>query len=83
MVEVAAPEFDDDVLIIGSGFGGSVSALRLTETGYRVGVIVIKSVPLALHVQAQGDSQSKLLSLIQHTAVDHVPCTQRIATTRC
>ena len=31
--------FDFDVLIIGSGFGGSVSALRLTEKGYRVGVI--------------------------------------------
>lgn len=28
-----------DVLIIGSGFGGSVCALRLTEKGYRVGVI--------------------------------------------
>jgi cholesterol oxidase len=32
-------EPDYDVLIIGSGFGGSVSALRLTEKGYRVGVI--------------------------------------------
>ncbi|MGO3325970.1 GMC family oxidoreductase N-terminal domain-containing protein [Gordonia sp. (in: high G+C Gram-positive bacteria)] len=30
---------DFDVLIIGSGFGGSVSALRLVEKGYRVGVI--------------------------------------------
>ncbi|NMO01001.1 GMC family oxidoreductase [Gordonia sp. TBRC 11910] len=28
-----------DVLIIGSGFGGSVTALRLVEKGYRVGVI--------------------------------------------
>ncbi|KQY56554.1 MULTISPECIES: GMC family oxidoreductase N-terminal domain-containing protein [unclassified Nocardioides] len=28
-----------DVLIIGSGFGGSVSALRLTEKGYKVGVL--------------------------------------------
>ncbi len=28
-----------DVVIIGSGFGGSVSALRLTEKGYRVGVL--------------------------------------------
>lgn len=30
---------DYDVLVIGSGFGGSVSALRLTEKGYRVGVV--------------------------------------------
>jgi cholesterol oxidase len=28
-----------DVLIIGSGFGGSVTALRLAEKGYRVGVV--------------------------------------------
>jgi cholesterol oxidase len=32
-------QFDFDWLVIGSGFGGSVSALRLTEKGYRVGVI--------------------------------------------
>lgn len=30
---------DYDVLIIGSGFGGSVTALRLTEKGYRVGIL--------------------------------------------
>jgi cholesterol oxidase len=30
---------DYDVVVIGSGFGGSVSALRLTEKGYRVGVM--------------------------------------------
>jgi len=30
---------DFDVLVVGSGFGGSVSALRLTEKGYRAGVI--------------------------------------------
>ena len=33
------PAYDFDVLIIGSGFGGSVSALRLAEKGYRVGVL--------------------------------------------
>lgn len=32
-------DFDFDVLVIGSGFGGSVAALRLTEKGYRVGVL--------------------------------------------
>jgi cholesterol oxidase len=32
-------DLDFDVLVIGSGFGGSVSALRLTEKGYRVGVV--------------------------------------------
>ena len=30
---------DFDVAIIGSGFGGSVAALRLTQKGYRVVVI--------------------------------------------
>ena len=30
---------DYDVVIVGSGFGGSTSALRLAEKGYRVGVL--------------------------------------------
>lgn len=30
--------FDEDVVIVGSGFGGSVAALRLAEKGYRVRV---------------------------------------------
>ena len=35
--QVAAHDFD--WLVIGSGFGGSVAALRLAEKGYSVGVI--------------------------------------------
>ncbi|GFE14908.1 cholesterol oxidase [Streptomyces glebosus] len=35
----SADGYDYDVLVVGSGFGGSVSALRLTEKGYRVGVL--------------------------------------------
>ena len=31
--------FDYDVVVIGSGFGGSVAALRAAEKGYRVGVL--------------------------------------------
>ena len=34
-----ATSFDHDAIIIGSGFGGSVSALRLTEKGYDVAVL--------------------------------------------
>jgi choline dehydrogenase-like flavoprotein len=31
--------FDHDWLVIGSGFGGSVAALRLAEKGYDVAVL--------------------------------------------
>ena len=31
--------FDFDYIVIGSGFGGSVTAHRLTEKGYRVGIM--------------------------------------------
>src|SRR5581483_5702569 len=35
----AAPAYDYDWIVVGSGFGGSVSALRLAEKGYRVAVL--------------------------------------------
>ena len=41
MADSAATDasYDCDFLIVGSGFGGSVSALRLAEKGYRVLVV--------------------------------------------
>ncbi|TFG93065.1 MAG: GMC family oxidoreductase [Syntrophobacterales bacterium] len=32
-------DFDFDYIVIGSGFGGSVAAMRLSQKGYKVGVI--------------------------------------------
>ena len=37
MLDAAGADYD--VVVVGSGFGGSVAALRLTEKGYRVGVM--------------------------------------------
>ena len=38
-LDLGAMAHDYDYVIVGSGFGGSVSALRLAEKGYRVAVI--------------------------------------------
>ena len=37
--DTASENYDFDWIVIGSGFGGSVSALRLAEKGYRVAIL--------------------------------------------
>jgi cholesterol oxidase len=37
--DAASENYDFDWIVIGSGFGGSVSALRLAEKGYRVAIL--------------------------------------------
>jgi cholesterol oxidase len=39
MSDTVSEDFDFDWIVVGSGFGGSVSALRLAEKGYRVAVL--------------------------------------------
>ena len=73
---------DYDVIIIGSGFGGSVSALRLAEKGYRVAVLeqgrrigpddmrAVDSDPRKLFWMPQiGMKGYFTQSLFQHTAI--------------
>jgi choline dehydrogenase-like flavoprotein len=50
--------FDYDVLIIGSGFGGSVAALRAAEKGYRVGVMRGQTLERRRHSKDQLGSEA-------------------------
>ena len=65
-----------DVVVIGSGFGGSVTALRLTEKGYSVGgaggrpALRRRRVPEDLLAAARASSGPRRLRLLRHPA-DH------------
>ena len=61
--EVPANDIDWDVIIIGSGFGGAVSALRMAEKGYRVRVVEQGRHITAKDMDAAADQARHLLRM--------------------
>jgi NAD(P)-dependent dehydrogenase (short-subunit alcohol dehydrogenase family) len=53
-------DFDTDICIVGSGFGGSVSALRLAEKGWRVSVLEQGRQLSDADIEAAGTDAKKL-----------------------
>ena len=52
--------FDYDVVIVGSGFGGSVSALRLAEAGLKVAILEQGRRPTSEDLERAGDNPNAL-----------------------
>lgn len=55
--------FDWDVIVVGSGFGGSVSALRMAEKGYRVLVVEQGRHVTSSDMEAAASDAKKLLRM--------------------
>jgi len=81
---VTSADFDTDFAIVGSGFGGSVAALRLSEKGYRV-IVLEKgrrwrpedfpttnwNIPKAFWIPALGCHGTWALKLLREVLVIH------------
>lgn len=60
MADQGTGAFDTDVCIVGSGFGGSVSALRLAEKGWRVTMLEMGRQLTDADIAAAGTSATQL-----------------------
>jgi cholesterol oxidase len=60
---ISGGDFDWDVIVIGSGFGGAVSALRMAEKGYRVLVVEQGRHVTVGDMEAAGQDAKHLLRL--------------------
>ena len=64
-----------DYVIIGSGFGGSVSAMRLAEKGYRV--VVLERASGAPDREGEGQGEEKAVDEARHHGAHRTPVCRR------
>jgi cholesterol oxidase len=70
-----------DVVIIGSGFGGSIAAKRLTEAGHRVTVLELGEDWSDLHKAQQSQDPKYLFRLLRDYPVDHLRARPKVTAT--
>jgi choline dehydrogenase-like flavoprotein len=89
IAKMASGSFDFDYTIIGSGFGGSVAALRLTEKGHKVLVMEKDVTPTTFNPVAQkmaretGKITGGKAMVMAHESIPGIPTSAHILGGAC